>query len=161
MKQSFASAAWLRGGGPILNAARRPCRYAGCHHLGSLSVARYAVMAGTEFCLVMLIAVGPSARLAQHDPLWDLAKGDHAPQRDEQLASEGDDHLRLACAPDALGAALEPLSQSAVLLKQQEAPGELDQAAAHAGVAGLGEPLLPSLGAALVRRTGEAGVTCD
>jgi len=117
MKQSFASAAWLRGGGPILNAACQPCSYAGCRHLGSLSVARYAVMAGTEFCLVMLIVLGPSAGLAQHDPLWDFAKGDHAPQRDEQLAGEGDDHLRLPCAPDALGAALEPLSQGAVLLE--------------------------------------------
>jgi len=42
-----------------------------------------AIMAGTEFCLVVLIVVGPSGGLAQHDPLRNLAKGDHAPQRDE------------------------------------------------------------------------------
>ncbi len=80
-------------------------------------MARHAIMAGTEFCLVVLIVVGPSGGLAQHDPLRNLAKGDHALQRDEQLAGEGDDHLRLPCAPDALGAALEPLSQSAVFLE--------------------------------------------
>jgi len=96
----------------------QPCRYAGCRHLGSSSVARHIIMAGTEFFLVVLIAVGPLGGLAQHDPLWDFAKGDHAPQRDEQLASQGDDHLRLPCAPDALGAALEPLGQGTVLLEQ-------------------------------------------
>ncbi len=79
MKQSFASAARLRGGGPILTTACKPCSYAGCRHLGSLSVAHYVIIAGTEFCLVMLIVVGPSGGLAQHDPLRDFAKGHHAP----------------------------------------------------------------------------------
>jgi len=87
MKQSFASAAWLRGGGPILITACKPCSYAGCRHLGPSSVARYVIMAGTETCLVMLNAVGPSGGLAQHDPLRDFAEGDHAPQRDERNCS--------------------------------------------------------------------------
>ena len=39
MKQSFASAARLRGGEPILTAALKPCEYAGHRHLGSSSAA--------------------------------------------------------------------------------------------------------------------------
>jgi hypothetical protein len=51
-----------------------------------------------------------------------------------------------------------PSRQRAVLLKPQKAPGEWDHPAADPGIAGLGEPLFPPLGAALVRRTRQAGV---
>ena len=71
------------------------------------------------------------------------------------LAAKSDDHLGLVRPFDALGPAPEPLRQSAVLLEQQEAPSELDQAAAHPGVARLGETFLTSLGAAFIRRAGE------
>jgi hypothetical protein len=43
-------------------------------------------------------------------------------------------------------------------LKPQKAPGELDHPTADPGVAGFGKPLFPSLGAAFVRRTRQAGV---
>ncbi len=54
----------------------------------------------------------------QHDTVRNFTGGDHAPEGDQQLTGEGDDHLRLACAIRSLGPAAEPLSQSAVLLKQ-------------------------------------------
>jgi hypothetical protein len=79
--------------------------------------------------------VSRSGWLAQQDTLWDFASGDHAPQRDEQLAGKSNDHRRLARAPGAVGPVPEPLCQSTVLLKQQEAPGELNQTATCAGIA--------------------------
>ena len=42
--------------------------------------------------------------------------------------------------------------------RRKKAPGELDHPTADPGVAGFGKPLFPPLGAALVRRTGQAGV---
>jgi hypothetical protein len=54
--------------------------------------------------------------LPQHDAVRDFASGNHAPERDEQLAGKGDDHLRLVRPFDTLGSAPEPLRQSAVLL---------------------------------------------
>src|SRR3954464_10133817 len=47
------------------------------------------------------------------------------------------------------------------LLEDEEAPGELDHAAPHPRVTRLGETLLPSPPAALVRRAGEAGIAGD
>src|ERR1700749_186413 len=84
--------------------------------------------------------------------------GDHAPEGDEQLAGECDDHFRLACAVSALGPRSEPLRQGAILLEQQEPPGELDHATTHAAIARLGEAFFASLGSAFVRRAGEASV---
>jgi hypothetical protein len=86
-----------------------------------------------------------SDRLPQHDAVRDFAGGDHAPKRDEQLAGESDDHLRLARPPGTIGPAPEPLSKGAVFLKQKEAPRELDQAAAHPGIARFGETFLAPL----------------
>src|SRR5271156_5797495 len=51
-----------------------------------------------------------------------------------------------------------PQCQRALLLKQQKAPGELDHAAADPGVAGSGQPLFPTLRAALIRRARQASV---
>src|SRR5208283_2239999 len=108
-----------------------------------------------------LLAEDHSGWLPKHKALRDFAGGDHAPERDEQLAGESDDHRRLARALGSLGPITEPLGQRAVLLEPQEAPGELDQAAAHPGIAGFGEPFLASLGAAFIGRAGEPGVACD
>src|ERR1700751_5950437 len=55
-------------------------------------------------------------------------------------------------------AGLVPLGQCAVLLKPQKAPGELDHPTANPGIAGFGKPFFPPPGAALVRRTRQAGV---
>jgi hypothetical protein len=99
--------------------------------------------------------------LPQHDAVRDFTGGDHAPERDEQLASKSDDHLGLVRPFDTLGPTPEPLRQSAVLLEQQEAPGELDQASADPCIARLCETFLTSFGSAFIRRTGEPGVASD
>src|SRR3977135_3657177 len=57
-----------------------------------------------------------------------------------------------------LGAEAEPLGQSTVLLKDQEAPGNLNHATANTSVARLGQALLAPSPPALVWRTGKAGV---
>src|SRR6202047_2429641 len=101
---------------------------------------------------------GTLACWTQDDALQGLASRDKAPECDHQLACQGDDH-RLARAEPAIGSAgAVPQWQCALLLKQQEAPGELDHAAANPRVAGSGEPLFPPLGAALVRRASQTGV---
>src|SRR5580700_729243 len=94
----------------------------------------------------------PSACRTQDDALQCLAGGDKAPERDEQLACQRDNH-RLARASTAIGSAgLVPARQCALLLKPQKAPGELDHAAADPGIAGSGEALFPPPRTALVRR---------
>ena len=131
MKQSFASAARLRGGGPILTNGSMTM-----FGLGSPPPRIVSGQPGKtdprqgcrNFILALLDCEACwSGRLPQHHAVWDLTGGDHAPERDEQLAAKSDDHLGLVRPFDALGPAPEPLRQSAVLLEQQEAPSELDQ----------------------------------
>src|SRR4030088_1951761 len=101
---------------------------------------------------------GPFAPRTQDDALQSLASRDKAPERDQQLACQRDDH-RLARAYTAIGSAGPvPPCQCALLLKQQKAPGELDHAAADPGIAGSGEALFPPLRATLVRRASQTGV---
>jgi hypothetical protein len=69
MKQSFASAARLRGGEPILTTALKPCNYAGHRHLGSLSAAGRKSAADAE--LLLCFPLGRRVRLpgeAQRPP---------------------------------------------------------------------------------------------
>src|SRR5947199_1880823 len=95
---------------------------------------------------------GSSACRTQDDALQCFASGDKAPERYDEFACQRDDH-RLAGAQTAIGSAgLVPLCQCALLLKQQEAPGELDHATADPGVAGSGEALFAPLRAAFIRR---------
>src|ERR1700730_1677306 len=101
---------------------------------------------------------GALACWTQDDALQGLASRDKAPECDHQLACQGDDH-RLARAETAIGSAgAVPQCQCALLLKQQEAPAELDHAAADPAIAASGEPLFPPLGPALVRRASQTGV---
>src|SRR6202047_4867262 len=94
----------------------------------------------------------------QDDALQCLASRYKAPEPDQQLACQRDDH-RLARAYTAIGSAgLGPLRQCALFLNPQEPPGELDHAAADPGVAGSGKALFPPPRAALVRRARQAGV---
>ena len=105
MKQPFASAARLRGGGPILTTGIGPCSGSGHRHLGSSSAAASSESpAGARNCVLSSL-LGRSGCRPQHDALRDLAGGDHAPECDEQLAGEGDDHRRLARALRTLGPA--------------------------------------------------------
>ena len=153
MKQSFASAARLRGGGPILTNGIEdhvPARVTATsdRHRPAGAKARRA----PKLVCLRSSLTWPVRPLPQHDAVRDFAGGDHAPERDEQLAGERDDHRRLARALGALGPGPEPLRQRAVLLKHEEPPGELDHAAAHPGIARFGETFLTSLGAAFVGR---------
>src|SRR5439155_16934246 len=146
MMQSCASAAKLRAAGPFSRSASVPCSNTASRHLGSSTrqSAEKSARAPSRY-------PGALACWTQDDALQGLASRDKAPERDHQLACQGDDH-RLARAETAIGSAGEvPQCQCALLLKQQEAPGELDHAAADPGIAGSGEPLFPPLGPALVR----------
>src|SRR5918912_3771200 len=91
-----------------------------------------------------------------HKPVRHLAGVDEPPQRDEELSRKRHDE-GLPAASTGTGDALPiPMCQGAVLLELQYPPGELDHGTAHASVTGLGNPLLPSLGPALVRRAGQS-----
>ncbi len=81
-----------------------------------------------------------SACWPQHDALRDLAVGRQAPQGDQKLPGEGDDHGRPARAFRPLSPRPVPLREGTILLKSQEAPSELDQTPAHAGIARLANP---------------------
>jgi hypothetical protein len=71
-----------------------------------------------------------SCRRPQHDPLRHLASGRQAPQRDQQLAREGEDHglagshaAIVGLQPTGLtrgGARLEPFDQGALFLEAHE-----------------------------------------
>src|ERR1700757_2890143 len=110
---------------------------------------------------------GSLSRRTQDDAFQGLASRDKAPELAPAEAG-GDDH-RLARASTVIGSAgAVPPCQRALLLKPQEAPGELDHAAwafspracpvGDPSVAGSGEPLFAPLGAALVRRARQSGV---
>src|SRR5579859_1868937 len=82
-----------------------------------------------------------------------------APEYDEQLAGERNDHgLGLLAGGDAVPV---PLHQSAVLLVQQEPPCELDHAAPNPRIAHFGEPFFPPALTALVGRTREPRIPGD
>ena len=170
MKQPCASAARLRGADPF----RRRHQSHGPGRVTTPSD-RYRQLAtrgqpAPKPCFHVLLLppalgmslplLGLSARSGgqpRHDALRDLAGRDHAPRPDEPLASKRHNHFRLAGA--GLDSCAIPLHERTVLLEQEEPPRELDQAAAHAGVAGFSQPLLASLGAALRRRARNPGVS--
>ena len=66
-------------------------------------------------------------------------------KRDEQLPRQGHDHGLARAAAGIRGPRPIPLRQRAVFLEQQEAPGQLHHAMAHAGIARLGQAFLPPL----------------
>src|ERR1700759_2419724 len=100
----------------------------------------------------------PSPCRTQDNALQCYAGDDKAPERDEQLACQRDDH-RLARANTAISSSgAVPQCQCALLLKPQKAPGELDHTAADPGIAGFGEALFPPPRTALVRRARQTGV---
>ena len=84
------------------------------------------------------------------------AIANEVPQGDEELARQCDDHL--ARATIVLDARFKPLGQGTLLLKVEEAPGELDHPFPHSSVAGSGKSLLAAFLPALVGRAREASV---
>src|SRR5262245_65303172 len=91
----------------------------------------------------------PSVCGTEDDALGHDAVAHEVPQGDEQLAGQGHDHL-LARGAGIRGASFKPLDQGALLLKLEEAPGELDHSASHPSVTGSGEPLLPGAASTFV-----------
>src|SRR6204780_5483791 len=102
-------------------------------------------------------ARSPSAsRVGQAHALGNDAGLQIPPQRDQQFPRERHRH-HLADAPFALAHATEePAAQRAVRLEPQPAPCQLQQQAAYARVAVLGDALLALHAPALERRAGQA-----
>ena len=107
---------------------------------------------GVGSLAVVLLSTGCSRRRSQDDAARHFAGSDQPPQRDEQLARQRNDQRLAGGTARVGGAGSIPLCQGAVFLKHQKAPGQLDHAAAHAGVARPGQPLFPPPRPALVRR---------
>lgn len=98
-------------------------------------------------------------RWAKHRTVRHFAGCDEFPQRDEQFAGQGDNH-RLAGGAALIGGARPiPPRQRAVLLQHQEAPGELQHAAADAGIARPGQGFFSPAGAAFLGRSGQPAIT--
>src|SRR4051794_40936852 len=118
-----ASAAKLRGGGPILTRGSKAIAWVGIPPprtvLGSLP--RWRERAAKRNLLVD--ARRSSGHRAQGDPLRGLAGGHQTPQRDQQLSREGDDHGFARAAAGVRRARPVPLRQRALLLEQEKAPG--------------------------------------
>src|SRR3954453_9711338 len=147
MMQSCASAAKLRGGGPILRNGATPWSASGDRHLGSSAETDDVLFVrAPRTCPVRIL---PS-RCSQNDASRHLARGHHSPQCDQQLSREGHDQ-GLARVTTGVGRPRPvPLRQRTLLLMKQEAPGQLDHPAPHAGVARLGGPFLAPPAATLV-----------
>src|SRR3954465_5843232 len=145
MMQSCASAAKLRGGGPILRNGATPWSASGDRHLGSSSETDDIL-----FVRVRALVLPAFSRHAAPKTTPAGTRGHHSPQRDQQLSRQGHDQ-GLARAATGVGRARPVrLRQRTLLLMKQEAPGQLDHPAADAGVACLGEPFSAPPAAALV-----------
>src|SRR3954468_14019357 len=144
MMRSCASAAKLRAAGPFSRSASSarfeygfpPPRIVNSAVVLNPARAPKMVLSGMLVPIKLL-----SGRWTQNDALQWFASSDKAPERNDQLACQRDDH-GLARATTAIsGAGAIPHCQRALLLEHQKAPGELDHGAADPGIAGSGEPL--------------------
>ena len=136
MKQPCASVASSEAAGPFSrrrpsHAVTRVATTSDRHQRPSAQARR-----GAETVFVLVISVGRSRNDRAHaHAVWDFAGGDQSPHRDQQLAGEGHDHGGLASTVRPFGPDTIPLRQRAIFLEPKEPPGELDQAAANAGIA--------------------------
>src|SRR3954463_5410409 len=151
MMQPCASAARLRGGGPTLNHG------AGAMFGDGLPPPRIVIGGpprtrgpAPKLFARLLLPGGGSPGRTEDDALRRLAGGHQPPQRDEQLPRQRHDHGLARAAAGVRGARPVPPGEVTVPLEAQEAPGELEHAAAHAGVAHPRQALLPPPGPALV-----------
>src|SRR3954469_9719593 len=124
MMHACASAAKLRGGGPILTRGSKAIAGVGIPPPRTVrgSLPRWRERAAKRELLVD--ARRSSGHRAQGDPLRGLAGGHQTPQRDQGLAR---------AAAGVRRARPIPLRQRALLLEQEKAPRELEHAAAHTG----------------------------
>src|SRR3954471_16776661 len=127
-----------------------------CQHHGWLRVTRIVI--GDQRYPVRQAPRAPRAcpvralpsRCSHDDASRHLARGHHSPQCDQQLSRQGHDQGLARAAPSICRARPVPLRQRTLLLMKQEAPGQLDHPAPHAGVARLGDPFLAPPAATLV-----------
>src|SRR4249919_3142297 len=157
MMQSCASAAKLRGGGPIL-----------CYGVIGHGVHRVTATSNRHRRPVTSGRAGPKLLGAfcvlrslygtQNDAVRHHALPYEPPQGDQKLARQGHDH-GLASAAGVLGTGSEPLRQGAVLLEQEESPRQLDHAPPNPRIPGSRQPFLAALLPALVGRASEARIT--
>src|SRR6516165_10441515 len=159
MKQSFASTARLRGGGPILGTAINTMAVFGSPPprivIGSLS-------AGAETgCLIVLPTRGSGSCCPQRDTCRDFPSRDHAPQGDEEFSRQRHDHGRLRLPGGALSPCIIPLGQGALLLEAQEPPRQLHEAATDSSIARLCQTPLAAFSTAFVGGSCDAGVAGD
>lgn len=158
MMQSCASAAKLRGNGPILRS-------------GSVAIVkrgspppRIVIGRARWVCLsgrVLFLPRSHVSRRPHDDALRRLTRGHKKPQRNQQLSRQRHDHC-LARDTAFIGRSrLEPLRESAVFLEEEKSLCQLDHATAHTSATGAGQSLLAATPAALVGCSREAGVASD
>src|SRR3974390_686274 len=79
-------------------------------------------------------------RRPKQQPCGRFAGCHQSPERNEELASECNDHGLARATAGIRGSSSIPLCQWAVLLMQQMTPGKFNHRAAHTRVASFGEP---------------------
>src|SRR6266511_3720323 len=148
MMQASASTTRLPGGGPSLESGPKTMSSAGLPPPPERQDG-WSVSPCRTPCR---LSGGRRDRLSQPDPVVNLAGLDHPPQGDQQLAGERHDHRHARPSTPVGGTLAIPSDQGAVLLKDQETPGELDHAAPYPRVSGTGQASLPAPRSALVGR---------
>src|SRR5215831_15380087 len=146
MMQSYASAARLLGGRPILlfgiEAMETQRVTATSDHLGiHLAGKRINARSGLGLAKVSSSKLH-SCRWTQDRTCRGLAACDVAPQSNQQFACQGDDHGFTQSRPAVRCPCLIPLRQGTVLLEHEPAPRQLDHASADPRIAGSGQSLL-------------------
>jgi hypothetical protein len=132
MMQSCASAAKLRGGGPIL-----------CYGVISMQCIGSPPPRTVIGYRHKLDGLG-LLRRAQNDAVRHHALSHEPPQGDRKLARQGHDH-GLTSAASILGAGSKPLHHGAVLLEYEKSPSQLDHASSNSSVARTGQSFLAAL----------------
>src|ERR1700745_262820 len=163
MRQSYASAARLLGGRPILlfgieametQRVTATSDRLGIHLAGKRDQRRI---------WIGLAKLSSSKTLSccwtQERTCRGLAACDVAPQSNQQFACQGDDHGFTQSWPAVRGPCSIPLRQGAVLLEHEPAPRQLDHASADPRIAGSGQSLLAALAPTFVGGACQAGVT--
>src|SRR5918998_5460599 len=139
MMQPCASAAKLRGGGPSLTRGVEAIVLFGRPPPRTVIGACYAA-AGPELVLCLLSS---SCRpRTQGDAGRRLSGRGEPPQSQQPLPRHRDDQCLSRAGPGVRGPPPVPPRRRALLLEDQEAPGQLDHATSDARVARLGQALL-------------------
>jgi len=156
MMQSYASAAKLRSGGPILLfGIESQGNTSGLRHLEPSSATLSPAGTGAE-------TVGCPSVTSVHYAGRRTTPSGTTPSRTRRHRAisslRAKATIMVLRVPRALGAGPKPLRQGAVLLEHEKSPRQLDHASSNPSVAGTGQPFLPASSAALVGRAREASI---